>query len=167
MGYYRRRYGERLQKLVIDAGFTCPNRDGTVGRGGCTYCDNSAFHPGYSTAGKSLLRQIDEGIGFHRKRYRGANHYLAYFQSFSNTYAPIERLRSLYLEALSHPGVAGIVIGTRPDCVDDGKLDESIQTVRYHNGSCSVLWRKRRPIPENNDFFEVTWKNYRETGNID
>ena len=123
VGYYRRLYGERLQKLVLDAGFTCPNRDGTKGRGGCTYCDNAAFHPGYSTAGKSLARQIDEGIGFHHNRYRGASHYLAYFQSFSNTYAPLERLRSLYLEALSHPDVAGIVIGTRPDCVDDGKLD--------------------------------------------
>ena len=123
MGRYRLLYGQRLQKLVLDAGFTCPNRDGTVGTGGCTYCDNAAFHPGYSVAGKSLRQQIDEGIEFHRVRYRGAAGYLAYFQSFSNTYAPIERLRSLYLEALSHPAVAGIVIGTRPDCVDGEKLD--------------------------------------------
>jgi radical SAM protein (TIGR01212 family) len=123
VGYFKRRYGERLQKIVLDAGFTCPNRDGIVGRGGCTYCDNAAFHPSYSTAGKSLHQQLDEGIGFHKVRYRTTEHYLAYFQSFSNTYAPLERLRELYLEALSHPDVVGIVIGTRPDCVDEQKLD--------------------------------------------
>lgn len=122
-GYFRQRFGERLQKVVIDAGFTCPNRDGTVGTGGCTYCDNAAFHPSYSTAGKSLARQIDEGIEFHRVRYRNTKAYLAYFQSYSNTYAPLERLKSLYEEALSHPSVVGIVIGTRPDCVDGWKLD--------------------------------------------
>lgn len=123
VGYFREKYGERLQKIVLDGGFTCPNRDGTVGRGGCTYCDNAAFHPGYSTAGKSLHRQIDEGIEFHKVRYRTVEHYLAYFQSFSNTYAPLERLRQLYDDALSHPAIAGIVIGTRPDCVDEAKLD--------------------------------------------
>lgn len=123
VGYFKKKYGERLQKIVIDAGFTCPNRDGLVGRGGCTYCDNAAFHPSYSTAGKSLARQIDEGIEFHKVRYRNTAHYLAYFQSFSNTYAPLERLKELYLEALAHPDVVGIVIGTRPDCVDEGKLD--------------------------------------------
>lgn len=123
VGYFKRRYGERLQKIVLDAGFTCPNRDGKVGRGGCTYCDNDAFHPSYSTAGKSLRQQMDEGIEFHKVRYRTTEHYLAYFQSFSNTYAPLERLVSLYVEALEHPDVVGIVIGTRPDCVDDEKLD--------------------------------------------
>ena len=123
VGYFRRKYGERLQKIVLDAGFTCPNRDGKVGRGGCTYCDNAAFHPSYSTAGKSLHQQMDEGIEFHKVRYRTTEHYLAYFQSFSNTYAPLERLRTLYEEALSHPSVVGIVIGTRPDCVDEAKLD--------------------------------------------
>lgn len=123
VGYFKKKYGERLQKIVLDAGFTCPNRDGKVGRGGCTYCDNAAFHPSYSTAGKSLRRQMDEGIEFHKVRYRTTEHYLAYFQSFSNTYAPLERLRELYLEALDHPDVVGIVIGTRPDCVDEPKLD--------------------------------------------
>jgi len=122
-GRFRREYGERLQKLVLDAGFTCPNRDGTVGTGGCAYCDNAAFHPGYSTPGKSLYRQIDEGIEFHRRRYPKVKRYLAYFQAYSNTYGPLEKLRSLYSEALSHPAVAGLVIGTRPDCVDDEKLD--------------------------------------------
>lgn len=123
VGYYRRRYGERLQKLVLDAGFSCPNRDGTVGRGGCTYCDNAAFHPGYSTPGKPLLTQIDEGITFQKVRYPRARHYLAYFQAYSNTYGPLDRLKALYEEVLSHPEVVGIVIGTRPDCVDEVKLD--------------------------------------------
>ncbi|MBR5660368.1 MAG: TIGR01212 family radical SAM protein [Bacteroidales bacterium] len=122
-GRYRRIYGERLQKLVIDAGFSCPNRDGTLGTGGCSYCDNAAFHPGYSVPGKSLHQQIDEGIEFHRRRYPKVNHYLAYFQAYSNTYAPLERLRELYGEALSHPSVVGLVIGTRPDCIDEEKLD--------------------------------------------
>lgn len=123
VGYYRRMYGERLQKLVLDAGFSCPNRDGTVGRGGCTYCDNAAFHPGYSTPGKPLLTQIDEGIEFQKVRYPRARHYLAYFQAYSNTYGPLDRLKALYEEVLSHPEVVGIVIGTRPDCVDEEKLD--------------------------------------------
>lgn len=122
-GRYRRIYGERLQKLVIDAGFTCPNRDGTLGTGGCSYCDNAAFHPGYSVPGKPIHQQIDEGIEFHRRRYPKVNRYLAYFQSYSNTYAPLERLGELYGEALGHPSVAGLVIGTRPDCVDEEKLD--------------------------------------------
>ena len=123
VGYYRRRYGERLQKLVLDAGFSCPNRDGTVGRGGCTYCDNAAFHPGYSTPGKPLLTQIDEGIEFQKVRYPRARHYLAYFQAYSNTYGPLDRLKALYEEVLGHPEVVGVVIGTRPDCVDEEKLD--------------------------------------------
>lgn len=143
VGYFRRKYGERLQKIVLDAGFTCPNRDGKVGRGGCTYCDNAAFHPSYSTAGKSLHQQMDEGIEFHKVRYRTTEHYLAYFQSFSNTYAPLERLKQLYEEALSHPSVVGIVVGTRPDCVDEQKLDylaelakEYVVIVEYGIESC-------------------------------
>lgn len=141
-GYYRNKYGERLQKLVLDAGFSCPNRDGTLGTGGCTYCDNAAFHPGYSTAGKSLWDQIDEGIIFHRKRYPRVSHYLAYFQSYSNTYGPLERLKALYEEALSHPSVVGLVIGTRPDCIDEEKLDylaslpSRIITIEYGIESC-------------------------------
>lgn len=132
IGYFKRRYGERLQKIVLDAGFTCPNRDGKVGTGGCTYCNNAAFHPSYSTAGKSLHQQMDEGIEFHKVRYRTTEHYLAYFQSFSNTYAPLERLKELYEEALSHPQVVGIVIGTRPDCVDEEKLDYLASLARSH-----------------------------------
>lgn len=139
VGYFKRKYGERLQKIVLDAGFTCPNRDGKVGRGGCTYCDNAAFHPSYSTAGKSLHQQLDEGIEFHKVRYRTTEHYLAYFQSFSNTYAPLERLKSLYEEALRHPDVVGIVIGTRPDCVDEQKLDYLAELSR---GNILADWRR-------------------------
>lgn len=123
VGYYRRRYGERVQKLVLDAGFSCPNRDGTVGWGGCSYCDNAAFHPGYSTPGKALLAQIEEGMEFQRVRYPRVRHYLGYFQAYSNTYGTLERLQRAYEEVLSHPEVVGIVIGTRPDCVDEEKLD--------------------------------------------
>lgn len=139
VGYFKRKYGERLQKIVLDAGFTCPNRDGKVSRGGCTYCDNAAFHPSYSTAGKSLHQQLDEGIEFHKVRYRTTEHYLAYFQSFSNTYAPLERLRYLYEEALQHPDVVGIVIGTRPDCVDEQKLDYLAELSR---GNVLKDWRR-------------------------
>lgn len=132
IGYFKKTYGERLQKVVVDAGFTCPNRDGLAGTGGCTYCDNAAFHPGYSTAGIPIHEQIDEGIKFHRVRYRKAEKFLAYFQPYSNTYAPLERLREVYEEALSHPLVAGIVIGTRPDCVDEDKLDYLASLAREH-----------------------------------
>ena len=135
-GYFKKKYGERLQKLVIDAGFTCPNRDGSKGIGGCSFCDNAAFHPGYSSSGKTIGEQMREGIEFHNVRYRGATHYLAYFQSFSNTYAPLERLKSLYEEALRHPSVVGVVIGTRPDCVDEEKLDylQALQDGRVLTG---------------------------------
>ena len=121
--HYRELYGGRLQKLVLDGGFTCPNRDGTLGTGGCTFCDNAAFHPGYSTASMPISRQLEEGIVFSRVRYPRASHYLAYFQSYSGTYAPLDRLKEVYLAALSYPGVVGIVVGTRPDCVDEEKLD--------------------------------------------
>ena len=122
-GHFRRLFGGRVQKLSVDAGFTCPNRDGTLSRGGCTFCDNSAFTPSYCAASKSITQQIDEGIEFHRNRYRTAHRYLVYFQSYSNTYAPLERLKAVYGEALRHPDVVGIVVGTRPDCVDEKTLD--------------------------------------------
>ena len=112
-----------MQKVTINAGFTCPNRDGSISTGGCSFCRNDAFTPSYCQSSKSITQQIDEGIEFHQRRYRTAQRYLAYFQSFSNTYAPIERLRECYDEALAHPSVAGIVVGTRPDCVDEQKLD--------------------------------------------
>lgn len=116
-------FGEAVLKLPVDAGFSCPNRDGTIGTGGCTYCLNEAFSPRYCSSEKDILRQIDEGIEFHRQRGRESNIYLAYFQSFSNTHAPLSQLRERYEAALSHPKVKGLVIGTRPDCVDEEKLD--------------------------------------------
>lgn len=150
IGYFRKTYGERLQKVVVDAGFTCPNRDGRSGWGGCTYCNNAAFHPGYSTPGVPILKQIDEGIEFHRVRYRNAGKFLAYFQPYSNTYAPLERLKEVYGEALSHPLVAGIVIGTRPDCVDESVLDylaslseKHIVIIEYGIESCYDRTLKR------------------------
>ena len=120
--YFRSLYGARVQKVSIDAGFTCPNRDGTKGIGGCSYCNNDAFNPSYCLPEKSVTRQIEEGIQFHKWRYSEAVSYLAYFQAFSNTYAPLKQLRKLYSEALEYPGVIGLVIGTRPDCIDDEKL---------------------------------------------
>ena len=141
--YFRRVFGHRMQKVTINAGFSCPNRDGRISTGGCTFCDNAAFTPSYCDSAKSITQQIDEGIEFHRKRYRTAQQYLAYFQSFSNTYAPLERLRECYDEALAHPDIAGIVVGTRPDCVDEQKLDyfaelsrKKYVTIEYGVESC-------------------------------
>jgi radical SAM protein (TIGR01212 family) len=121
--YFKRTFGERVQKISVDAGFTCPNRDGTLARGGCTYCNNKAFNPSYCDPQKPVAQQVAEGIEFHKVRYRRASRYLVYFQPYSNTYAPLEKLKTLYEEALAQEGVSGLVIGTRPDCVDDEKLD--------------------------------------------
>ncbi len=121
--YFRKYFGTRVQKLSINAGFTCPNRDGTRGTGGCTYCNNDAFNPSYCKPEKSVSQQIEEGISFHKKRYREAGSYLAYFQAFSNTYADLNRLKKLYEEALNFPGIIGLIIGTRPDCIDGQKLN--------------------------------------------
>lgn len=121
--WFARLFGGRVQKVSINAGFTCPNRDGTLGTGGCTYCNNEAFIPAYCTPEKSVTEQIEQGISFHRRRYRRAANYIAYFQAYTNTYAETERLISLYDEALNHPAVTGIVIGTRPDCVSAELLD--------------------------------------------
>ncbi|NTW24089.1 MAG: TIGR01212 family radical SAM protein, partial [Lentimicrobium sp.] len=120
--YFKRTFGQRVQKVSIDAGFTCPNRDGTVGSGGCTYCNNDAFNPSYCQPHKTVAMQIAEGIEFHKIRYRRALKYLAYFQTYSNTYAPLSTLKELYGQALSYPEIAGLVIGTRPDCIDGEKL---------------------------------------------
>jgi len=121
--YFKKRFGGRVQKITIDAGFTCPNRDGTCGNGGCTFCNNKAFNPSYNDPDKSIAEQIRQGMKFHRTRYRKAAQYLAYFQAFSNTHADLATLKSRYEQALEIPDVVGIVIGTRPDCVDEEKLD--------------------------------------------
>lgn len=121
--YFKKTFGQRVQKVAVDAGFTCPNRDGTRGVGGCTYCDNDSFNPSYCHPTKSVAQQIAEGVEFHSRRYRRAKDFLAYFQPYSNTYASVDRLKQLYSEALAVEGVVGLVIGTRPDCVNDEILD--------------------------------------------
>jgi hypothetical protein len=121
-GYFRKKFNGRVQKISIDAGFTCPNRDGSKGTGGCAYCNNKTFSPGYCDLKKSVSVQLDEGIAFFSRKYKSMK-YLAYFQSYSNTYAPIENLKALYEEALRHPEVIGLVIATRPDCVTTEILD--------------------------------------------
>ena len=122
--YFKHNYGTRLQKLSVDAGFSCPNRNPhDRAKGGCTFCNNQAFNPSYCSPQKSITQQLDEGIEFHQHRYRNAEGYLAYFQPYSNTFAPVDKLKDIYSEALAHPKVKGLIIGTRPDCVDDAKLD--------------------------------------------
>jgi uncharacterized protein len=119
----RLKYGGRIQKVSVNAGFSCPNRDGTVGFGGCTFCDNEGFNPSYCKPEKSITRQIDEGLTFLRSRYPRTSMFVAYFQAYTNTHAPLETLKILYNEALSHPDISGIVIGTRPDAVNNDILD--------------------------------------------
>ncbi|MCF8348279.1 MAG: TIGR01212 family radical SAM protein [Bacteroidales bacterium] len=130
--YFKQTFGQRVQKITVDAGFTCPNRDGTKGRGGCTYCNNEAFNPSYCQPQKPIAQQVEEGIQFHEKRYRRAENFLVYFQPYSNTYAPLDHLKMLYEEALSRPGVIGLVIGTRPDCVDEEKLSYLSELNKKH-----------------------------------
>lgn len=129
----RRRLGGRVQKVAIDAHLGCPNRDGTLGWGGCSFCLNDAFSPAYCREAKSITEQIERGIAFHTQRNRHSDHYLAYFQSGSNTYASAEHLRKLYDEALAHPKISGIVVGTRPDCVCSEIIDilADIATRKY------------------------------------
>lgn len=118
----REQLNERVQKISINAGFTCPNRDGTLGYGGCTYCNNQSFNPDYCQPSKSVTTQLEEGIRFFRKKHEDQK-YIAYFQAYTNTYAPFDSLIKLYEEALAYPEVIGIAIGTRPDCVNDTILD--------------------------------------------
>jgi radical SAM protein (TIGR01212 family) len=120
--FLRHKFGARVQKVSIDAGFTCPNVDGTVAFGGCTFCDNRSFSPSRRLPRQGIRGQIDEGIRRLKWRY-DADQFLAYFQPATNTYAPVERLRPLFEEAISHPKVVGLAIGTRPDCVPDDVLD--------------------------------------------
>ena len=112
----------KVQKISIDAGFTCPNRDGSKGRGGCTYCNNRTFNPDYCNNKKSVTEQLKEGIDFFSRKYPEMK-YIAYFQAYTNTYGEIEALKKKYEEALETEGVVGIIIGTRPDCIPDALLD--------------------------------------------
>lgn len=120
--WMRRQFPFRVQKISIDAGFSCPNRDGHISHGGCTFCDNRTFNPSYCQPSKSITEQITEGKEFFRYKYPDMK-YLAYFQAFSNTYATLDTLQRRYEEALSAEDVVGIVIGTRPDCVSDEILN--------------------------------------------
>ncbi|MDX9941389.1 MAG: TIGR01212 family radical SAM protein [Bacteroidales bacterium] len=139
----RQKYGSRLQRVSIHAGFTCPNRDGTIGYGGCTFCNNEGFSPAYCKSGNSIAWQIDQGVYFLNKRYKNPEKFIAYFQAYTNTHGSLEWLKSLYGEALAHPDIWGLAIGTRPDCVDDEKLDyfaelarERFVSIEYGIESC-------------------------------
>ena len=120
--FIRKKFNGRVQKVSIDAGFTCPNKDGSKGVGGCTYCNNNTFNPDYCKPIKSIKVQINEGIEFFSKKYK-TQKYLAYFQAFTNTYAPLSDLKKMYEEALEHEDVLGLVIATRPDSIKDEVLD--------------------------------------------
>lgn len=120
--YLRQTFGFRVQRVSVDAGFTCPNVDGTVAVGGCVFCDNRSFSPSRRLPRQNILDQIDEGISRLKRRYK-CNHFMAYFQPATNTYAPIDKLRPLYEQAISHPEIVALAIGTRSDCVPDDVLD--------------------------------------------
>lgn len=120
--YFRNKFSERVQKVSVDAGFSCPNRDGTKGRGGCSYCNNKTFKPSYCDLETSVADQVQQGIDFFARKY-DAMLFLAYFQAYSNTYAPLENLKLLYNEALKNPKIIGLVIATRPDCLTTEILD--------------------------------------------
>lgn len=120
--WIRQQFPFRVQKISIDAGFSCPNRDGRIGYGGCIYCDNRTFNPAYCNHQKSITEQLEEGKLFFARKYPQMK-YLAYFQAYTNTYADIPTLRRMYEEALNVEDVVGIVIGTRPDCISDELLD--------------------------------------------
>ncbi|NQU85401.1 MAG: TIGR01212 family radical SAM protein [Mariniphaga sp.] len=120
--YFRSKFQERVQKVSVDAGFTCPNRDGTKGKGGCSYCNNKTFKPSYCNLETSVTNQINQGVEFFARKYKSMR-FLAYFQAYSSTYASLENLKELYEEALAHPKIVGLVIATRPDCLDHAVLD--------------------------------------------
>lgn len=115
--FLKQKFGARVQKLSVHAGLTCPNRDGTKGKGGCIYCLNEAFTPSYCKSEKSIGQQLREGMEFHRNRYRRASSYIAYFQSYTNTYSETIHLQTMFEEAMNEERIVGITIGTRPDCI--------------------------------------------------
>ena len=154
--YVKRTFGTSVHKVNIDAGFTCPNRDGTVGVGGCIYCNNQSFKPDACRSTLSVREQVQNGKAYVQKRY-GAKKFLAYFQPYTNTHAPVDRLESLYLEALEEPAVMGLAIGTRPDCVDEEKLDMLARLGEDHfilveYGLQSIYEKTLRLINRGHDF---------------
>lgn len=118
--YIRNFYGQRVQKIPVDGGFSCPNRDGTKGYGGCTFCNNDSFSMGDRNL--SIRDQVEKGIALYRKKFPTLSKFIVYFQSYSNTYKDIKLLEKMYLEALAIDGVIGLAIGTRPDCIDKEKV---------------------------------------------
>ncbi len=130
--YLRRRFGCRVSKVNVDGGFTCPNRDGAKGTGGCIYCNNTSFSPAATQPLIPIEIQMAEGMAYHRRRL-GSEKFIIYFQKFTNTYAPAARLRDLFSRALDHPDVVGISVGTRPDALEDDalKLLEELAKSRY------------------------------------
>ncbi len=119
--FLKEAFGCRVAKIVVDAGFSCPNRDGTLGMGGCTYCSNDAFRPATARRIDPISLQVEAGIRYLKQRYR-ARKFIVYFQPFTNTFAPLDRLVPMYEDAIRHPEVVGIAVGTRPDCIDDAKI---------------------------------------------
>ncbi len=157
--FIKKKFGGRIQKLSINAGFTCPNRDGTKDFRGCDYCNNSTFRPEYCEPDKSVTRQIDEGIEFFSRKYRDMR-FLAYFQSYSNTYGDLELLDRLYSEALRHEKIVGLVLGTRPDCVNDDILNLIAEKSKKHfvtieYGIESTLDRTLERINRHHSYQEV------------
>jgi len=121
--FWKEQYGGRLQKISLHAGLTCPNRDGTLGTGGCLYCSNEAFTPAYCHEAESLEAQIEQGLAFQKRRYPRAVGFLGYLQAYTNSYGPLDQLVETYEKVLGHPELTGMVIGTRPDCLPDSLLD--------------------------------------------
>jgi radical SAM protein (TIGR01212 family) len=130
--YLRRRFRCRVSKVNVDGGFTCPNRDGAKGTGGCIFCNNSSFSPNGTQGSIPIERQMAEGIAYHRRRL-GSEKFIIYFQKHTNTYGPLDKVRDLYRRVLAHPDVLGISIGTRPDCLQEEAIDllEEIARTRY------------------------------------
>lgn len=127
--FLKKYFSFKVQKISVNGGFTCPNRDGKIGYGGCTYCNNQTFHPDYCHTTESISQQLEKGIRFFAHKYP-AMKYLAYFQAYTNTYASISALKEKYEEALAWPGVVGLIIGTRPDCMPDSLLDYLAEKAR-------------------------------------
>lgn len=129
--FIKNKFGERVQKISINTGFSCPNRDGTKGVGGCSYCNNNSFNPDYCAPSKSIAQQLDEGISIFSAKYK-SQQYLAYFQAYTNTYAEINLVKKLYTEAINHPKVIGLIIGTRPDCISEELIDYLAELAKEH-----------------------------------
>lgn len=159
--YFRNLFSERVQKVSIDAGFTCPNRDGSKGVGGCTYCNNKTFKPTYCNLENTISSQVQKGIDFFASKYKSMK-FLAYFQAYTNTYAPLNDLKPLYEEALQHPKIVGLVISTRPDAVYPELLDYLAELsknayVMVEFGLESHLDRTLENINRGHTFAESVW----------